>query len=101
MLVTAHAVARGEGIGGGVRHGSHHGQVRGWVSGVGPASVPGTSGERENGVGCTPPPAALLSLLGLGAISAGGSVLLATSSQAAATRAALTGSPPTPRLPAT
>ncbi|MDX2121997.1 MAG: hypothetical protein SF070_13205 [Gemmatimonadota bacterium] len=47
------------------------------------------------------PPAALLSLLGLGAFSAGGSVLLATSSQAAATRAALAGSQPMPRLPAT
>ena len=47
------------------------------------------------------PPAALLSLLGLGALSAGGSVLLATSSQAAATRAALAGSQPMPRLPAT
>lgn len=45
------------------------------------------------------PPAALLSLLGLVAISAGGSVLLATSSQAAATRAALTGSPQPPPLP--
>lgn len=47
------------------------------------------------------PPAALLSLLGLGAISASRSVLLATSSQAAATRAALTGSQATPRSPTT
>lgn len=47
------------------------------------------------------PTVALLSLLGLGAISAVGSVVLATSSQAAATRAALTGSQTTPRLPAT
>jgi hypothetical protein len=47
------------------------------------------------------PTVALLSLLGLGAVSAVGSVVLATSSQAAATRAALTGSQGPPRLPAT
>ncbi len=45
------------------------------------------------------PAVALLSLLGLGAVSAAGSVLLATSSHAAATRAALTGGTATPRLP--
>jgi hypothetical protein len=47
------------------------------------------------------PTLALLSLLGLGAVSAVGSVVLATSSHAAATRAALTGLTATPRLPAT
>lgn len=47
------------------------------------------------------PVVALLSLLGLGAISAVGSVVLATSSQVAATRAALADSPGTSRLPAT
>ncbi len=46
------------------------------------------------------PIVALLSLLGLGAVSTVGSVVLATSTQAAATRAALTGSTATPRLPA-
>ncbi len=47
------------------------------------------------------PTVALLSLLGLGAVSALGSVALATSAQAAATRAALAGATATPRLPAT
>ena len=47
------------------------------------------------------PTVAYLPLLGLGALSAVGSVMLATSTQAAATRAALAGSSTTGRLPAT
>lgn len=47
------------------------------------------------------PIVALQSLVGLGAVSTVGRVALATSTQAAATRAALTGSTATPRLPAT
>ncbi len=46
------------------------------------------------------PTVALLPLLGLGALSAVGSVMLASSTQAAATRAALAGSSTTGRLPA-
>jgi hypothetical protein len=47
------------------------------------------------------PTIAYLPLLGLGALSAVGSVVLATSAQAAATRVALTAAPTTRRLPAT